>query len=119
LTTESKLTTIPHSAILIRVVMPIDIIVSKVLKGDNLLLGPQTFIVKTLIIENAHSCYFYMQKQRRGNRQTARETERERVRVCECCGKTDIGIRHKTSRWKNPLTSFWDKLGRPFSGKLF
>ena len=24
----------------------------------------------------------------------------------------DIGVRHKTGRWKNPLTSFWDKLGR-------
>jgi hypothetical protein len=84
-------------------------IVSKVPKGDNLLLGPQTFIVKTLIIQNAHSRYFYTQTERRGNRQAARETERECVRECECCGKTDIGICHKTGRWKNPLTSFWDK----------
>jgi hypothetical protein len=24
----------------------------------------------------------------------------------------DFGVHHKTGRWKNPLTSFWDKLGR-------
>ena len=41
-----------------------------------------------------------------------RETEKEQVRVWERCGKTDIGVRHKTGRWKNPLTSFWDKLER-------
>jgi hypothetical protein len=50
--------------------------------------------------------------ERRGNRQTARETEKVRVRVWECCGKTDLGVCHKTGRWKNPLTSFWDKLER-------
>jgi hypothetical protein len=41
-----------------------------------------------------------------------RERERERVRECEHCGKTDIGVCHKTGSWKNPLISFWDKLGR-------
>jgi hypothetical protein len=50
--------------------------------------------------------------ERRGNRQTARETEKERVRVWEHCRKTDIGVHHKTGHWKNPLTSFWDKLER-------
>jgi hypothetical protein len=50
--------------------------------------------------------------ERRGNRQTARETEKERVRVWEHCGKRDLGVRHKTGCWKNPLTSFWDKLER-------
>ncbi len=50
--------------------------------------------------------------ERRGNRQAARETEKESVQECEPCGKTDIGVRHKTGRWKNPLTSFWDKLGK-------
>jgi hypothetical protein len=77
-----------------------------------LFLGPQTFIVRNLIIENAHLHYFYMRKGRRGNRQTARETERECVRENEHCRKTDVDIRHKTGHWKNPLTSFWDKLGR-------
>ena len=56
--------------------------------------------------------YFYTQMERRGNRQTARETEKERVRVWERCGKTDIGVCHKTGCWKKPLTSFWDKLER-------
>ena len=55
---------------------------------------------------------FYTQTERRGNRQTVRETEKEQVRVWEHCGKTDLGVRHKTGRWKNPLTSFWDKLER-------
>ncbi len=85
-----------------------------------MLLGPQTFIVKTLIIQNAHSRYFYMQTERRGNTQTAREIEKERVRVCECCRKTDIGVRNKTGHWKNPLISFGiSEEGLPFSGKLF
>ncbi len=55
---------------------------------------------------------FYMQTERRGNRQGARETEKESVQECEHCGKMDVGICHKTGLWKNPLTSFWDKLGR-------
>jgi hypothetical protein len=46
----------------------------------------------------------------KGNRQAARETEKESVGECEHCRKMDVGVRHKTSRWKNPLTSFWDKL---------
>jgi len=53
-----------------------------------------------------------MQTERRGNRQTARETEKEGGRECEHFGKMDVGVRHKTVHWKNPLTSFWDKLGR-------
>jgi len=53
-----------------------------------------------------------MQTERMGNRQTVRETEKERVQVWERCRKTDVGIRHKTGHWKNPLTSFWDKLER-------
>jgi hypothetical protein len=39
-------------------------------------------------------------------------SERDRERECERCGKMDIGVHHKTGHWKNPLTSFWDKLGR-------
>jgi len=41
-----------------------------------------------------------------------KEGETGKQRECEHCGKMDIGVRHKTGRWKNPLTSFWDKLGR-------
>jgi hypothetical protein len=50
--------------------------------------------------------------ERRGNKQTAGETEKERVRVWERCGKKDLGICHKTDSWENPPTSFWDKLER-------
>jgi hypothetical protein len=32
--------------------------------------------------------------------------------VWEHCGKTDLGVSHKTGSWKNPPTSFWDKLER-------
>jgi hypothetical protein len=78
----------------------------------QLVLGPQMFIIRNLIFENAHLRYFYMLTERRGNRQTARETEKESVRENERCGKTDVGVHHKTGCWKNPLTSFWDKLGR-------
>jgi hypothetical protein len=56
--------------------------------------------------------YFYTRKERRGKRQTAGETERVCVRENEHCGKTDIGVRHKTGHWKNPQTSFSDKPGR-------
>jgi hypothetical protein len=61
-----------------------------------------------------HTCVIFIRKRKEGEigKQRERQRERERVRVCECCGKTDIGVHHKTSHWKNPLTSFWDKLGR-------
>jgi hypothetical protein len=53
-----------------------------------------------------------MLTERRGNRQTARETEKESVRENKHCGKTDVGVHHKTGHWKTPLASFWDELGR-------
>ncbi len=57
--------------------------------------------------------YIYTRTERRGNRQTAGETEKESVRVWEHCRKKDLGVCHKTDRWeKNPVTSFWDKLER-------
>ena len=49
---------------------------------------------------------------RRGNRQTARETEKENVRVWERCGKNDSASVIKLTVGKNPVTSFWDKLER-------
>jgi hypothetical protein len=39
-------------------------------------------------------------------KQANSERDRESVRVCERCRKTNIGVRHKTDRWKNPLASF-------------
>ena len=49
--------------------------------------------------------------ERRGNRQVARETEKERVRVWERCVKTDLASVVKLTVGKTRLTSFWDKLG--------
>ena len=43
--------------------------------------SPQTFIVKTLIIENTHSHHIYMKQKERASVQVSRETDRERV--CE------------------------------------
>ena len=43
--------------------------------------GPQTFIVKLLIIGNTESHHIYIRTERRGKGLTARETERERVCV--------------------------------------
>jgi hypothetical protein len=50
----------------------------------------QTFIVKTLIIRNIHSCHIYM-KQKEGEReQDAGETERECVREREDSCKNEV-----------------------------
>ncbi len=59
-----------------------------------------------------HTRVIFIRKWKEGETGKPRETEKERVRVCEHCRKTDVGVRHKTGRWKNPLTSFWDKLAR-------
>ena len=56
-------------------------------------------------------CYIYTRTERRGNRQVARETERESVRVWERCVKTDLASVVKLTVGKTQLTSFWDKLG--------
>ncbi len=42
---------------------------------------PQTFIVKTLIIENMNGRHIYIKMERRAGDQDARETERERESV--------------------------------------
>jgi hypothetical protein len=50
--------------------------------------------------------------ERRGNRQTTRETEKERVRVWEHCGKMNSASVIKLTVGKNPVISFGDKPGR-------
>jgi hypothetical protein len=59
-----------------------------------------------------HTRLIFICKRKKGETGKQRGRHRESVRECERCGKTDFGIRHKTVHWKNPLTSFWDKLGR-------
>ncbi len=49
---------------------------------------------------------------KKGKQANSERDREKRVTVWERCGKTDIGVRHKTGCWKNPLTSFWDKLER-------
>ncbi len=58
--------------------------------------------------------YIYTRTERRGNGQTARETERqrERERVCECgsiAERRNLATVIKLTIGKNPVTSFWDK----------
>ncbi len=55
-----------------------------------------------------HTCAIFIleRKERRGNGQTASETEKERVRVWERCGKKDLGVCHKTDPWENPTDQF-------------
>ncbi len=43
--------------------------------------GPQTFIVKSLIIRNMDNCPIYIKTERRGKRLATGETERERESV--------------------------------------
>jgi hypothetical protein len=53
-----------------------------------------------------HTRIIFIRKRKEGETGKQRETEKERVLVCEHCGKKDIGVHHKTGHWKNPLTSF-------------
>jgi hypothetical protein len=69
--------------------------------------SPQTFIVKTLIIQNIHSHHFYMKQKEGASMQVSGETERESesARIAANWGN----VYHKNGPWKNGL--FWDKLG--------
>ncbi len=61
-----------------------------------------------------HTHVIFIRKWKEGEtgRQRERQTEKESVPVWEHCRKMNVGVRHKTGHWKNPLTSFWDKLER-------
>jgi hypothetical protein len=63
------------------------------------------------LIQNAHSPYIYTGTERRGNRQTMRETEKERVRVWECCRKTNSASVIKLTVGKNRrISNFWETI---------
>ncbi len=74
-------------------------------------IGPQTFIVKMLIISNTDNRPIYIKRKEGGKRLAARETERERESVCErqrvAENRSRVGC--KNSCWRNG--PFWDKLG--------
>ncbi len=57
-----------------------------------------------------HTRVIFIHKWNEGETGKQGERQRESVRVCEHCRKMDVGVRHKTGRWKNPLTSFWNTL---------
>jgi hypothetical protein len=46
------------------------------------------------------------------NGKKGKQANSKRDRERASARKMDIGIRHKTGCWKNPLTSFWDELER-------
>jgi hypothetical protein len=62
-----------------------------------------------------HTRVIFILKWKEGEtgKQANSERDRERARASvEALRKMDIGVCHKTGHWKNPLTSFWDKLER-------
>jgi hypothetical protein len=62
--------------------------------------GPQSFIVKLLIIFYTESCPIYMKTERRGKGRAVRETERG---VCERCRVAENGgsVGCKNGGWRN------------------
>ena len=90
-------------------------IVSKVSKWDNLVVRSADFYfpnVNNLKCTLALYLYSNEKKGKQANSERDRERERVCVRESERCRKDGLGVRHKTSCWKNPVKSFWDKLGR-------
>jgi hypothetical protein len=47
-------------------------------------IGPQTFIVKMLIVSYTEECGIYIKRKEGARRLAARDTERERERECVC-----------------------------------
>ncbi len=69
-------------------------------------LGPQTFIVRLLIIFTCAMSSFYTTTKRRGKGLAPGETERERERERERqrVAENEVGFRSKNGRWKKDLT---------------
>jgi hypothetical protein len=88
--------------------MSVKFIVSR-FPNETMSFGPQTFIVKSLIISNTDGHPIYIKMERRGKGLAAEERERERVcerwRVAEKGGSDGC----KNGRWRNG--PFWDNLG--------
>jgi hypothetical protein len=63
---------------------------------------------------NCRKCTLTLFLYANGKKGKQANNERDRERECarERALQKDGHWRHKTGRWKNPLTSFWDKLGR-------
>ncbi len=61
---------------------------------------PQTFIVRYLIIIFTQQCHIYTQTERRGKGLAAGETERERVCERWRVGENGVGVRCKNGCWE-------------------
>jgi hypothetical protein len=60
-----------------------------------------------------HTRIMFIRKQKEG--ETGKQRERQRKRVCKSVSiaeRRTLASVIKLGRWKSPLTSFWDKLGR-------
>ncbi len=72
-------------------------------------IGPQTFIVKMLIISNMDNRPIYIKWKEGAKKLAAGETERERERECARVAENRGRVGCKHDCWKNG--PFWDKLG--------
>ncbi len=63
-------------------------------------LGPQTFIVRLLIIFTCATWSFYTRTERRGKGLAPGETERESVCERRRVAENEVGVHSKNGRWK-------------------
>ena len=70
----------------------------QVTKRDNKF-GPQTFIVKMLIIGDTKNRHIYTRTERRGKGLADGETERESVRERQRVAENRVGVRCKNGHW--------------------
>ncbi len=63
-------------------------------------LGPQTFIVRILIISTCATSSFYTGMERRGKGLAPGETERESVCERRCVAETEVGVCSKNGCWR-------------------
>jgi len=85
-------------------------IVSKVSKGDNVVVRSADFYFSN-IINSKCTLALYLYSNRKKGKQANNERDRERESASVgALRKNELGIPHKTNRWeKTQLTSFWDK----------
>jgi hypothetical protein len=55
---------------------------------------------------HTHTIFILERKEGEIGKQRERETEKERVRLWELCGKKDLGVCHKTDHWEQPTDQF-------------
>jgi hypothetical protein len=70
------------------------------IKMRQLVLGPQTFIVRILINLNLRNIVIFIQERKEGEK--GERSERQRESVCErwSVAETGVGIRSKNGHWR-------------------